>query len=81
MQAPRPGWSHLPKAKCKVGSAVNAGAMWVDQEVCVDHGLIFSRKPADIPAFNHRMIEEFAGGRHAREAGARTSRGASPRTH
>jgi len=38
----------------------NAGANWVDQEVVVDHGLITSRKPADIPAFNQRMIEEFA---------------------
>jgi protease I len=49
---------------------VNAGAKWVDQEVCVDHGLVSSRKPADIPAFNHRMIEEFAGGRRARGATA-----------
>ena len=38
----------------------NAGANWVDQEVVVDHGLITSRKPADIPAFNQKMIEEFA---------------------
>ena len=61
---------------------VNAGAMWVDQEVCADHGLVSSRKPADIPAFNQKMIEEFAGGRHARGAkAARTSPGASPRPH
>jgi protease I len=60
---------------------VNAGALWVDQEVCVDHGLVSSRKPADIPAFNHTMIEEFAGGRRARGAAARTSPGTSPRTH
>jgi protease I len=61
---------------------VNAGALWVDQEVCVDHGLVSSRKPADIPAFNRKMIEEFAGGRQGREAGARrTSPGASPRPH
>ncbi len=38
----------------------NAGANWVDQEVVVDHGLVTSRKPADIPAFNQKMIEEFA---------------------
>ena len=61
---------------------VNAGAMWVDQEVCVDHGLVSSRKPADIPAFNQKMIEEFAGGSRARgAAAARTSPGASQRPH
>ena len=38
----------------------NAGANWVDQEVVVDHGLVTSRKPDDIPAFNEKMIEEFA---------------------
>lgn len=60
----------------------NAGARWVDQEVCVDHGLVSSRKPDDIPAFNQKMIEEFAGGRQARgTAAAGTSPGASPRTH
>jgi protease I len=43
----------------------NAGANWVDQEVVVDQGLVTSRKPDDIPAFNKKMIEEFAEGRHA----------------
>jgi len=38
----------------------NAGAIWLDEEVVVDNGLITSRKPDDIPAFNRRMIEEFA---------------------
>jgi protease I len=38
----------------------NAGARWVDQEVVVDNGLVSSRKPADIPAFNRKMLEEFA---------------------
>ncbi|MGN6725362.1 MAG: type 1 glutamine amidotransferase domain-containing protein [Tepidisphaeraceae bacterium] len=42
----------------------NAGANWVDQEVVVDHGLVTSRKPDDIPAFNRKMIEEFAEGNH-----------------
>jgi protease I len=42
----------------------NAGADWVDQEVCVDRGLVTSRKPADIPAFNRKMIEEFKEGEH-----------------
>jgi protease I len=45
---------------------VNAGANWVDQEVVVDNGLVSSRKPADIPAFNRRMVEEFAEGAHRR---------------
>src|SRR5690348_7553375 len=36
----------------------NAGAEWSDQEVLVDHGLVTSRKPSDIPAFNQKMIEE-----------------------
>ncbi|MGV3639580.1 MAG: type 1 glutamine amidotransferase domain-containing protein [Adhaeribacter sp.] len=40
----------------------NAGAKWVDQEVVVDQGLVTSRKPDDIPAFNKKMIEEFASG-------------------
>lgn len=38
----------------------NAGAEVVDEEVVVDDGLVTSRKPDDIPAFNARMIEEFA---------------------
>jgi protease I len=46
----------------------NAGGKWVDEEVVVDNGLVTSRKPADIPAFNRRMIEEFA---HARQSAAR----------
>ena len=38
----------------------NAGARWIDEEVVVDNGLVSSRKPDDIPAFNRKMIEEFA---------------------
>lgn len=45
----------------------NAGGNWVDQEVVVDNGLVTSRKPSDIPAFNKKMIEEFAEGVHARQ--------------
>jgi deglycase len=40
----------------------NAGANWVDRAVVVDSGLVTSRKPDDIPAFNKKMIEEFAEG-------------------
>jgi len=43
----------------------NAGANWVDQEVVVDNGIVSSRKPDDLPAFNRKMIEEFAEGKHA----------------
>ena len=43
----------------------NAGANWVDEEVVVDNGLVSSRNPDDIPAFNKKMIEEFAEGKHA----------------
>lgn len=43
----------------------NSGANWVDQEVVVDNGLVTSRSPKDIPAFNAKMIEEFAEGRHS----------------
>jgi protease I len=42
----------------------NAGVDWVDQEVVVDQGLVTSRKPADLPAFNRKVIEEFAEGLH-----------------
>jgi protease I len=49
----------------------NAGGDWVDEEVVVDQGLVTSRRPADIPAFNTKMLEEFAEGAHAgREAQA-----------
>ncbi len=44
----------------------NAGAHWIDQEVVVDNGLVTSRQPDDIPAFNRKMIEEFAEGIHPR---------------
>jgi len=42
----------------------NAGANWVDEEVVVDSGLVTSRKPSDIPAFNRKMVEEFKEGPH-----------------
>lgn len=49
---------------------INAGAKWVDREVIVDEGLVTSRKPDDLPAFNQKMIEEFAAGRHSRQRAA-----------
>jgi len=42
----------------------NAGAHWIDQEVVVDNGLVTSRRPADLGAFNKKMIEEIAEGIH-----------------
>lgn len=42
----------------------NAGANWVDEEVVVDNGLVTSRRPSDLPAFNKKMIEEIAEGVH-----------------
>jgi len=44
---------------------VNAGADWVDEEVVVDQGLVSSRTPDDLPAFNAKVIEEIAEGAHA----------------
>jgi protease I len=38
---------------------LNAGANWIDEEVVVDHRLITSRKPADLPAFITVMLKEF----------------------
>ncbi len=44
----------------------NAGADWIDREVVVDQGLVTSRSPDDLPAFNRKMVEEFCEGRHPR---------------
>jgi len=42
----------------------NAGGKWVDEEVVVDNGLVTSRKPDDLPAFNSKLVEELAEGKH-----------------
>lgn len=46
---------------------INAGVNWVDEEVVVDQGLVTSRNPDDLPAFNRKMVEEFAEGKHVKE--------------
>jgi protease I len=59
----------------------NAGADWVDREVATDEGLVTSRKPDDIPAFNGKMIEAFAEGRHqAQRAAASKAERQQPET-
>ena len=44
----------------------NAGGTWVDEEVVTDNGIVTSRKPADIPAFSQKLIEEISEGVHSR---------------
>ena len=44
---------------------VNAGVNWVDEEVVVDNGLVTSRSPEDLEAFNKKVIEELSEGQHA----------------
>jgi protease I len=51
----------------------NAGGTWVDEEVHTDRGLVTSRTPDDLPAFNAKIVEEFAEGVHTEQAQA-TSR-------
>ena len=46
----------------------NAGANWVDKEVVLDGNFITSRKPDDLPAFNQKVIEEIADGKHLKAA-------------
>lgn len=43
---------------------MNAGANWVNEEVVVDEGLVTSRNPDDLPAFNEKLIEEVCEGVH-----------------
>jgi protease I len=51
----------------------NAGGEWVDEQVVVDEGLVTSRKPDDLPAFNEKIVEELCEGRHEEQAAATQS--------
>lgn len=48
----------------------NAGAKWMDREVVADEGIVTSRNPKDIPAFNVKIVEEIEEGRHERQVAA-----------
>lgn len=47
---------------------VNAGVNWVDKEVVVDNGLVTSRSPKDLEAFNKKVIEELGEGVHNKQS-------------
>lgn len=55
----------------------NAGATWVDEEVHVDQGLVTSRRPDDLPAFNAKLIEELGEGEHEQSVDAPVGQAAS----
>lgn len=48
----------------------NAGAKVLDEQVVVDQGLVTSRNPDDLPAFNAKIVEEFCEGRHEQQVAA-----------
>lgn len=60
---------------------VNAGAEWVDEEVVVDQGLVTSRTPQDLPAFNAKLVEEIAEGRHRGQTAAEPDPDPAARLH
>jgi protease I len=52
---------------------VNAGVNWQDKEVIADNGLVTSRSPADLEAFNKKIVEEIAEGKHLTTSAFTTS--------
>jgi protease I len=52
---------------------MNAGGIWVDEEVVTDNGIVTSRKPSDIPAFCQKLIEEISEGVHSRTTADKAS--------
>ncbi len=53
---------------------INAGAHWTDEDVVVDQGLVTSRSPKDLPAFNAKLVEEVAEGLHAGQSASPAAR-------
>lgn len=49
---------------------INAGARWSDKQTVVDNGIVTSRNPHDLPAFNAKIVEEIEEGRHERHIAA-----------
>ena len=43
---------------------INAGVNWEDKEVIVDRGLVTSRSPDDLAAFNKKLLEEIKEMKH-----------------
>ena len=58
---------HLTSVKAISKDLQNAGAHWTDEEVVVDEGLVTSRTPKDLPAFNAKMVEEIKEGKHSEQ--------------
>lgn len=54
----------MTSVKAIKNDLINAKAHWEDKEVVVDQGLVTSRTPEDLPAFNNKMVEEFYEGEH-----------------
>src|ERR1043165_5367550 len=54
----------MPSFEAIKTDLINAGANWIDKEVVVDNGLVTSRSPKDLEAFNKKMIEELSEGQH-----------------
>ncbi len=57
----------------------NAGGEWVDEEVVVDRGMVTSRTPKDLPAFNAKMLEEFGEGTDPQRLADATATGRAAR--
>jgi protease I len=57
---------HMTAVKAVRTDLKNAGAEISDEPVVVDHGLVTSRMPDDLPQFNAKIVEELCEGSHER---------------